>query len=129
MANFLDRRGGLRTPAAAANLPLPPGEARTPDTRSLTTQEAAGALERDWLFQAMGEPLLDRAAKEMMWARELAARLARNPTSSGFSTELHKLDLLEKRLAEMRQTPATVPADRQSRANTQLGVVSRRKTR
>ena len=45
-------------PASADNLPLPPGEARTPETRTLTAEEAARALERDWLFQAMGEPLL-----------------------------------------------------------------------
>ena len=30
-------------PSRAGNLPLPPGEARTPDTRTLTTEEAARA--------------------------------------------------------------------------------------
>jgi hypothetical protein len=43
--------------ARAANLPLPRGEARTPETRTLTAQEATQTLENDWLFQAMGEPL------------------------------------------------------------------------
>ena len=41
----------------------------------LTTEQATAALERDWLFQAMGEPLLARTAKEIGWTRELAARL------------------------------------------------------
>jgi hypothetical protein len=95
-------------PAPAGNLPLPPGEARTPDTRTLTAAEAARALERDWLFQAMGEPLLDRATKEIAWARDLAARLARGPTSPGLSAQLRELDVLEKRLAQMREKPATV---------------------
>jgi len=95
-------------PAPAGNLPLPPGEARTPDTRTLTAEEEARALERDWLFQAMGEPLLDRATKEIAWARELAERLARGPTSPGLSAELRELDALEKRLAELREKPATV---------------------
>ncbi len=100
-------------PTPAGNLPLPPGEARTPDTRSLTAQEAARALERDWLFQAMGESLLDRATKEIAWARDLAERLARGPTAMtgappGLSAELRELDALEKRLAEMREKPATL---------------------
>jgi hypothetical protein len=95
-------------PSRAGNLPLPPGEARTPDTRTLTTEEAARALERDWLFQAMGEPLLDRAAKEIAWARDLAERLAHGPTRPNLSAELRELDALEKRLTEMRGQPATV---------------------
>ena len=60
---------------AGGNLPLPPGDARTPETRTRTAEEAARVLGRDWLFQAMGEPLLDRAVKEITWARELAGRL------------------------------------------------------
>ena len=93
--------------ALADNLPLPPGEARTPETRMLTAQEADRVLERDWLFQAMGEPLLDRASKEIAWARDLAERLTGNPTSPGLSAELRELDALEKRLAEIREKPAT----------------------
>jgi hypothetical protein len=99
--------------APAGNLPLPPGEARTPDTRALTPAEAAQALERDWLFQAMGEPLLDRATKEIAWARSLAGRLARGQTSADLSAELRELDALEKRLPEMRAQPAAVqPVER-----------------
>jgi hypothetical protein len=101
---------GCVQPITAGNLPLPPGEARTPDTRTLTTEEATRALERDWLFQAMGEPLLDRAIKEIAWGRELAERLARGPTPPDLSAELRELDALEKRLAEMGDKPATVPS-------------------
>jgi len=88
-------------------LPLPKGEARTPETRTLTAEEAAWALECDWLFQAMGEPLLDRASKEIAWARGLAERLARSPTSPDLSAELRELEALEIRLAQMRKKPAT----------------------
>ncbi len=37
----------------------------TPETRTLSPQAADWALQRDWLFQAMGEPLLRRAADEI----------------------------------------------------------------
>jgi len=95
--------------ALAGNLPLPPGEARTPVTRSLSAEEAARALQRDWLFQAMGEPLPNRTAKEIAWARELAARLAQSPAPPDLSDELRALDDLQKRLVEMRRQPATAP--------------------
>ena len=90
----------------ADNLPLPLGEARTPETRALTAEEAALTLERDWLFQAMGEPLLERTAQEIVWARELAARLSRHRHTPDTSAELARLDVLEKRLAEVCDAPA-----------------------
>jgi len=82
---------------------LPPifGTPTTPETRTLTETEAEGALERDWLFQAMGEPLLARTAKEVAWARELAQRLAREPKPPDLAAELAELAALEKRLAEL----------------------------
>jgi len=102
--------------APAGNLPVDKGEARTPETRTLTAEEAAEALERDWLFQAMGEPLLDRAEKEIAWARELAERLARGPRALDLSAELGELDALEKRLPELRAKPPTPPAVRGAEA-------------
>jgi hypothetical protein len=78
----------------------------TPETRTLTAEEAARALERDWLFQAMGEPLLKRAAQEIIWARELAERLARHRGAPDLSAELKALDVLEKRAAELGSRPA-----------------------
>jgi len=92
----------------ADNLPLPKGEARTPETRALNAEEAALALERDWLFQAMGEPLLERTAQEIAWARELAARLSRHRQTPDMSAKLRELDVLERRLAEVRDAPTPV---------------------
>ncbi|MCX6880338.1 MAG: hypothetical protein NTW21_42005 [Verrucomicrobia bacterium] len=64
-------------PLAGGDIYLPTdfGVARTPETRSLTAEEESQAMGRDWLFQAMGEPLMQRSAKEIAWTRELAARL------------------------------------------------------
>ena len=56
----------------------------------------------------MGEPLLDRAEKEIGWARGLAERLARRHRAPDLSAELSELDALEKRLAELSQRPAHV---------------------
>jgi hypothetical protein len=85
------------------------GEPRTPVTRALTPEEAAQALERDWLFQAMGEPLLERTAQEIAWARELAVRL--NPTAAApdLAAGLAELDALETRLRELRAQPPPPP--------------------
>ena len=93
--------------APADNLPLPKGEARTPETRALTAQEAARTLERDWLFQAMDEPLLQRATKEIGWARELAQRLAHQRKTPSLANELKELDALQRRLGKLASQPAT----------------------
>lgn len=90
------------------NLPLPPGEARTPETRPLTPAEADRIQRRDWLFQAMGEPLLARAVKEIAWTKELARRLTRDGRSLDLAAELRELDALEQRLPEIRQQPTEV---------------------
>ena len=95
---------------------LPRGEARTPDTRTLTAQEANQSLERDWLFQAMGEPLPARAAKEIGWGRALAERLGRKPEAPDLSAELRELDALEQRLAGLKGVPAKVPSARRAEA-------------
>ncbi|MFI5377964.1 MAG: hypothetical protein ACHRHE_01545 [Tepidisphaerales bacterium] len=76
------------------------------DTASLSADEASLALERDWLYQAMGEPLPQRTAQEIAWARELAGRLARNPRTPDLSADLKELDALQKRLAERTAGPA-----------------------
>jgi hypothetical protein len=89
---------------AVCVLPAKPDE--TPETRTLTVQEAARVLEQDWLFQAMGEPLLERAGKEILWARELAARLVHQEPSRDLSAERIRLDSLEKRLNELTGKPA-----------------------
>ncbi|NQT37313.1 MAG: hypothetical protein HQ581_07490 [Planctomycetes bacterium] len=92
--------------ASADNLPLPPGQEKTPETRTPSADEAARVLQRDWLFQATGEPLLERAGKEMVWTQALAARLSRGRQGPDLSAELQALTVLEKRLAELRVRPA-----------------------
>ena len=68
----------------------------------MTPQEADQALERDWLFQAMGEPLRERAAREIDWARELAARLSSQRSAPNLSAELRELAVLAQRLEALR---------------------------
>ena len=82
-------------------LPTDLGEARTPETRTLSAEEEAQVMGCDWLFQAMGEGLLQRSAKEIGWTRELAARLATKTPAPDFSAELRDLDALEKRLPDV----------------------------
>jgi hypothetical protein len=72
-----------------------------PETRTLTANEAADVLQRDWLYQAMGEPLPARAGKEIGWAQELAGRLLRKQPKLDLSAELAELTALEKRLGEL----------------------------
>lgn len=55
----------------------------------------------DWLFQAEGQPLLPRAIREIGWARELAARLARNPKTPSLDAELAALDALEQQARQL----------------------------
>ncbi len=87
------------------------GLAGTPETRTLTAEEADQATQRDWLFQAMGEPLSQRAAKEIVWTRELAARLTRNCRTLDLSSEMGELGALKRRLGEIRAESArTQPA-------------------
>ena len=79
-----------------------PNAVRTPETKTLTAEAASKTLERDWLFQAMGERLLARTAREIAWARQLAARLVGLQPAPDFSAELSELHALEQRLAELR---------------------------
>ncbi|HUU23613.1 MAG TPA: hypothetical protein VM389_13860 [Phycisphaerae bacterium] len=79
-------------------VPVAHTQPATPETRTLGAVEAEDALQRDWLFQAMGEPLAARAAKEIAWARELAARLAAKALAPELSAELAELAAIERRL-------------------------------
>jgi len=58
-------------------------------------------LEADWLFQADGKPLPERAMNEIGWARALADRLAKNPKTPKLDNDLAELDGLEKRLKSL----------------------------
>ena len=88
---------GERMAAAGIYLPYTFENPTTPETRRLTETEAADALRRDWLFQAAGQPLLQRARDEVGWARALAARLGQAVGSE----ELKKLAELEQLLLDV----------------------------
>jgi len=77
-------------------LPYVIDDPETPETRTLTPDEARGALARDWLFQAAGEPLVARALKEIGWARELAGRLAKDPKTPDLTDDLCELNGMER---------------------------------
>lgn len=55
--------------------------------------QSAGAelLRSDWLFQAAGKRLADRALKEIQWTRDLAVRLQRDPATPDLSADLAEL--------------------------------------
>ncbi|MGD0089817.1 MAG: hypothetical protein ABSE73_07840 [Planctomycetota bacterium] len=72
----------------------------TPPTKDLSATEALSVLQKDWLFQAMGTPLLKRSESELSWARQLAERLAKTPQPPDFKEELSALDALESRLRQ-----------------------------
>ncbi len=74
---------------------------QTPPTRTLTEAEATAVLERDWLFQAMDEPLLARARQEIGWAQELAERLAGNMAAVDLTADVRELGELADRVDKM----------------------------
>lgn len=81
----------------------------TPPTGPLAADEAKLVLERDWLFQAMGEPLGERAAKEIGWAEALATRLKTAHPALDLSAELKTLADLKTRLPEMLKADVSQP--------------------
>ena len=86
------------------SMPCPPApfmDPNEPETRTLNRAEAAALLETDWLFQADNEPTLERTGKEIVWARELAERLLRDPGTRSLKKELAQLQDLENRLARL----------------------------
>ena len=80
-------------------------------TGTLTATAANRLLERDWLFQAMNEPLRQRTAREIGWAQELTKRLARSPPAPDLSAELAQLGALSKRLAELADETKVTPSE------------------
>lgn len=79
-------------------IPHPPAvyvDAREPETRTLSAEEARQALQRDWLFQTDGQPYAVRALHEIGWTRELAARLSAKPAGPDFGAELDALRAVE----------------------------------
>ena len=61
---------------------------RTSESEEFTAEEAEAVLHADWLFQADGRPTVQRTLREIEWARELAARLKRNPKTPDLADEM-----------------------------------------
>ena len=95
--------------ATGANLPIDHPQRETPETRTLSREEAALVLERDWNYQALPEPLLTRTEKEIAWARALAERLSRRQPAPDLSTELNELLSLEEQRGDLRAEPVKTP--------------------
>jgi len=73
------------------------GQVKAPEQVTLTAEAATGIMERDWLFQCMGEPLQERTAKEIGWTRELAARLSKDRRTPDLRGDLAALEALAAR--------------------------------
>jgi hypothetical protein len=92
---------GRQLPVAALFIVLQTGSHAglvTPETRTLTPEEAQAVLERDWAFQADGAPTVWRTRLEIALAREIAARLSGLPHPPDVSRELRELDRIGARL-------------------------------
>jgi len=75
----------------------------TPETRSLTADEAREALQRDWLHQAGNNPTPARITSEIEWARRLAARIKDDfGDQVDFAGDLAQLDGLQKEAAALK---------------------------
>jgi hypothetical protein len=77
----------------------------------LDKAEGDGVLVDDWLFQAEGKPLGQRAIQEIGWAREMAERIKMLPGAPDLSAELAELDRLARPVAGPAsvQPPAVQP--------------------
>ena len=73
-----------------------------PETRTLSPGEAEELLADEWLYQAEGKALGERAAEEIGWAREMAARWQTLPEPPELSRELARLEAIEAKLAGVR---------------------------
>ena len=114
MPQELTRRSRESGMSRLSRMPYPPAtppEPAEPETRDLTPEEAKAVLRRDWLFQADNEPTVDHARQEIKWARELAARLKKNPDTPDLSGDLAELDALDKHLAATEDLPTDSSSD------------------
>ncbi len=66
-----------------------------PATRTLSPDEAAAALERDWLFQCDGRPSPGAVKSEIQRARRIARSLAEGPLRVDVSAALDRLAAIE----------------------------------
>jgi hypothetical protein len=65
---------------------------------SVSAETPDAVLEADWLFQADNKPTFKRVEQEIVWTRELAARLSKMEKAPDLNLELGKLATLEKQI-------------------------------
>ena len=87
----VEQRPGNETPA-------PWVAPSTPETRTLTAEEARKMMERDWLHQAGGTAAPGWIKAEIGWARDIAARI-----KADSAAELLELTELEPQAARLQQ--------------------------
>jgi hypothetical protein len=96
--------GWLDGGAEAAVRRTSPGPAEPP-TRTLDAQEAQAVLEAEWLFQAEGKPLHQRAKQEIGWARAVVERLAKGGQAPDLSAQSAELDRLTTEIDSLPVVP------------------------
>ncbi|MDP6849260.1 MAG: hypothetical protein QGI24_10785, partial [Kiritimatiellia bacterium] len=82
--------GGSAAPARAGS--PSPSIYDEPETRTLSSEEGEQLLRDEWIFQAEGKPLDERALQEISWAREIAVRLKKSTRPPDLSPELTMLE-------------------------------------
>ena len=97
----------------------------TPETRTLTEEEAGAVLRHDWQFQADNLPTALRIRKEIRWAREMAVRLSARPDAPDLTAQLKELDQLERRLADAAAKPAEEEENPKVAASLPAGLIAR----
>jgi len=67
-----------------------------PETRTLSADEAEEIVRDEWIFQAEGKPLDQRALQEIAWATEMAGRMADSANPPDLKAELAELKQLQR---------------------------------
>ncbi|MDR0536116.1 MAG: hypothetical protein LBG65_07240, partial [Puniceicoccales bacterium] len=99
---FLESLSNPR-PLNGENVAWAGDNAKTPETRTRSADEARNLIEQEWLYQVNGKPTADEARKQLGHARRLLARLKLPaPRTSAFTT---RLDALQKRVDSLAATP------------------------
>ncbi len=74
----------------------------TPLTKDLSADEARETAQRDWLFQADGQPTGQRIGQEIAWTRQLAARIEASTRGAvRFAESLAALEGMEQQAAAL----------------------------
>ena len=83
------------------HVPVKYDDPKTPETVTYSSEKARRLQENDWLYQAMGEPLLQRTQKEIEWTRSLIERLKTDHPALDVEKEQRRLDVLDTELRQL----------------------------